>query len=243
MVKRPGRLTAAVELMDLPGTDAGERTRALRDLARFNRLFGGTRVILAHLARLLSPPPTAPASPAGMPIRILDVATGYGDIPRAIAQWARQRGLPVEIEALDHQERIAELAVRASAAYPEIRVHVGDALNLPYPDGSFEVVFASQVLHHMEGEDQGRLLSGLYRVARRAALVSDLLRGRWPFVVTWAGVHLFSRSRLIRHDGPLSIRRGFLAKELMTMAQEAGWRRAKVSRHVFFRLVLVGRKD
>jgi ubiquinone/menaquinone biosynthesis C-methylase UbiE len=238
MVKAPGRLAAAVELMDLPGTDMGERDHALRDLARFNRLFGGTRVILAHLAPLLSPPRTVPA-----PIRILDVATGYGDIPRAIAQWARQLGLPVEIEALDHQGGIAELAARASADFPEIRVHAGDALNLSYPDESFDVVFASQVLHHMEGEDQGRLLSGLYRVARRAALVSDLLRGRWPFVVTWAGVHLFSRSRLIRHDGPLSIRRGFLAEELMAMAREAGWRRARVARHIFFRLVLVGRKD
>ncbi|HYL79653.1 MAG TPA: methyltransferase domain-containing protein [Candidatus Acidoferrum sp.] len=243
MVKPPGRLAAAVELMDLPGTDPGEQARALRDLARFNRLFGGTRVILSHLASLLSPPRIAPTSPGGAPIRILDVATGYGDIPRAIAQWARQRGLPVEIEALDHQERIAELAARASADLPEIHVHVGDALNLPYPDRSFDVALASQVLHHMEGEDQGRLLSELYRVARRAALVSDLLRGRWPFAVTWAGVHLFSRSRLIRHDGPLSIRRGFLAGELMTMAREAGWRRATVSRHIFFRLVLVGRKD
>jgi ubiquinone/menaquinone biosynthesis C-methylase UbiE len=238
MVKTPRRLAAAVELMDLPGADAGEVARALRDLARFNRLFGGTRPILNHLASLLPPPQTAPA-----PIRILDVATGYADIPRAIVRWARQRGLPLEIEALDHQERIAKLAARASAAYPEICVHVGDALKLPYPDRSFDVVFASQVLHHMEGEDQCRLLSGLYRVARRAALVSDLLRGRWPLLVTWAGVHLFSRSRLIRHDGPLSIRRGFLADELVAMAQEAGWRRAKVSRHIWFRLVLVGWKD
>jgi len=243
MVKAPGRLTAVVELMDLPGTDAGERARALRDLARFNRLFGGTRAILNHLASLLPPPQTAPAPSGGTPIRILDVATGYGDIPRAIVRWARQRGLHLQIEALDHQDRIAELAARASAAYPEIRIHVGDALKLPYTDERFDVAFASQVLHHMEGEDQMRLLSELYRVARRAALVSDLRRGRWPFLVTWAGVHVISRSRLIRHDGPLSIRRGFLGEELVRTAREAGWRRAKVSRHAYFRLVLVGRKD
>jgi SAM-dependent methyltransferase len=238
MVRLPGRLIAAVELMDLPGTDAGELARALRDLARINRLFGGTRPILAHLAPLLSPARAAPA-----PIRILDVATGYGDIPRAIAQWARRRGLPLEIEALDHQERIAQLAARASVDYPEIRVHAGDALNLPYPDRSFDVVFASQVLHHMEGDDQRRLLSGLYRVARRVSVVSDLRRGRWPFLVTWASLHVASRSRLIHHDGPLSIRRGFLPEELARLAREAGWRGATVSRHAFFRLVLVGRKD
>lgn len=237
MVGMPDRLAAAVELMDLPGADAGELARALRDLAWINRAFGGTRPILRRLAPLLS----QPRSPSA-PIRILDVATGYADIPRTIARWARQQGLHLEVEALDHQERIVELAARASAAYPEIRVRMGDALNLPYPDESFDIVLASQVLHHMEGEDQVRLLSGLYRVARRVALVSDLRRGRWPYLVTWAAIHVVSRNRFIRHDGPLSIRRGFLAEELLRLAREAGWRHATVSSHAFFRLTLVGDK-
>lgn len=235
MVKGPGRLAAAVELMDLPGTDPGEVARALRQLARINRLFGGTRPVLTHLVPLLR------ARPA--PIRILDVATGYADIPRAILRRTRRLGLQLEIEALDHQDRIVDLAARASRGYPEIRVRPGDALRLAYPDESFDIVLASQVLHHMEGDEPVRLLSELYRVARRTVLVSDLRRGRWPLLVTWAALRVVSRSRLIRHDGPLSIRRGFLAEELLALAREAGWGRAAVARHPFFRLVLIGEKN
>ncbi|HSB69441.1 MAG TPA: methyltransferase domain-containing protein [Candidatus Methylomirabilis sp.] len=235
MVKGPGRLAAAVEWMDLPGTDAGELGRALRHLARVNRLFGGTRTVLTHLTPLLR---VCPA-----PIRILDVATGYADIPRAILRRTRRLGLQLEIEALDHQDRIVELAARASRGYPEIRIRSGDALSLDYPDESFDVILASQVLHHMEGDEPVRLLSELYRVARRAVLVSDLRRGRWPLLVTWTALRVVSRSRLIRHDGPMSIRRGFLAEELLALAREAGWGRAAVSRHAFFRLVLVGEKS
>jgi len=234
MVMALGRLVGAVELMDLPGRSPGELARTLEDLAWINRWLGGTRLVQRRLASLLDGLPG--------PIPLLDVATGYADIPRAIVRWGRRRRLSFQIDALDHHHQILELARRASRAHPEIRLRPGDALALPYPDGSFDFVLASLILHHMEGGDQAALLRELYRVARRGVLVSDLRRGRWPFVVTWAGLHVLSRSRLIHHDGPLSVRRGFLPEELLALAREAGWARARVSRHAVFRLALVGEK-
>jgi 2-polyprenyl-3-methyl-5-hydroxy-6-metoxy-1,4-benzoquinol methylase len=234
VVRGPDRLLGAHELMDLPDADPGELAHTLTDLAWINCWLGGTRLVRHHLAALLEGQ-TAPT-------RILDVATGYADIPRAIVRWGRRRRLPIEIEAIDHHEQIVRLAQEASAAYPEIRIRRGDALSLPYPDGSFDMVLASLVLHHMEGKEQIRLLRELYRVARRGVLVNDLRRGHWPFLVTWASLHVVSRNRLIHHDGPLSVRRGFLAGELLPLAREAGWKRVQVSHHPFFRLALVGGK-
>jgi 2-polyprenyl-3-methyl-5-hydroxy-6-metoxy-1,4-benzoquinol methylase len=234
MVTPPARLLGATELIDLPGTDPGELVRTLEDLAWINRWLGGTGVVLTYLASLLPNRPT--------PFPILDVATGYADIPRTIARWGRRRGLQVRIEAIDSHPQILELARRASLAYPEIHFREGDALALPYPDESFDVVLASLILHHTEGEAQARLLRELYRVARCAVVVNDLRRGRWPFLVTWVSLRLVSRSRLIHHDGPVSVRRGFLAAELLALAREAGWAQARVSRHPFFRLALIGEK-
>ncbi|MFI5338888.1 MAG: methyltransferase domain-containing protein [Candidatus Methylomirabilales bacterium] len=234
MVMTPGRLIGALELMELPDADPGELAQTLDDLAWINRRLGGMRLIHAHLASFLD-------DHAG-PIRILDVGTGYADVPRAIARWGRRIGLPVEIEGVDHHDGILALARHASATYPEIRIRQGDAMALPYPGGSFDIVLASLVLHHMEGEEQVWLLRELYRVARRAVLVNDLRRGYWPFVVTWAALHVVSRSRLTHHDGPLSVRRGFLPTELLALARRAGWVRARVSRHAFFRLALVVEK-
>jgi len=234
MVMGPDRLAGAIEMMDLPDADPAELARTLSDLAWINRWLGGRRLILHHLAPLLDG--------RAAPIRILDVGTGCADVPRAIARWARARQLPVEIEGIDHHGRIAALARQRSTAYPEIRIRNADALSLPYPEGSFHVVLASLVLHHMEGEEQVRLLRELYRVASRAVVVNDLRRGRWPFLVTWAALHILSRNRLIHHDGLLSVRRSFLPAELLALARRAGWARAQVARHAFFRLALVGEK-
>jgi 2-polyprenyl-3-methyl-5-hydroxy-6-metoxy-1,4-benzoquinol methylase len=234
MVTAPARLLGATEVMDLPGGDPGELARALVDLAWINRWLGGTHLVLNHLASLLPNPST--------PTRILDVATGYADIPRTIARWGRGRDLPLQIEALDSHPQILELARQASHAYPEIHLRNGDALTLPYPDEGFDVVLASLILHHTEGEAQARLLRELYRVARRAVVVNDLRRGRWPFAVTWMSLRLVSRSPIIHHDGPVSVRRGFLPAELLALARQAGWAQARVSHHAFFRLALVGEK-
>jgi 2-polyprenyl-3-methyl-5-hydroxy-6-metoxy-1,4-benzoquinol methylase len=234
MLSDRGRLTGATEMMDLPCADLQQLSRTLEDLAWINRRLGGTQLVRSHLASLLTNLPP--------PIRILDVATGYADVPRDIVSWARGRGLAIEIEAIDSHEQILELARKASRAYPEIRIRRENALDLPDPDGRYDVVLASLILHHTEGVAQVRLLRELYRVARYAVVVNDLLRGRWPYLVTWVSLRLVSRSRVIHHDGPVSVRRGFLPEELLALAREAGWAQARVSRHPFFRLALIGEK-
>ncbi len=234
MVTPPGRLVGASELMESPDVELRELGQALRGLEGINRSLGGLRLIRSQLAPLL------PVSPA--PLRILDVGTGFADIPRALVRWARRGGFPVEVEAVDRHAGILELAGRACAGYPEIRLHRADALALPFPDGSFDIVLASLILHHMEGSDPIRFLREVDRVACRAVIVNDLRRGRWPFVVTWASLRLLSRSRIHHHDGPVSIRRSFLPQELLDLALAAGWTDPRVSRHAFFRLALVERK-
>jgi SAM-dependent methyltransferase len=235
MVITPPRLTGVAERMDDPGLETRELAHALHALARINRLFGGTRVVLQHLPRLCHGLPA--------PVRVLDVGTGCADIPRVIVRWARRRGQPVEITALDRNLGTLAVAAQACADYPEIAVQRGDGLALPFPADSFALALASQVLHHMEATDPVCLLRELRRVARHGILVHDLRRGAWPHAVTWAALHLMSRSPIIRHDGPLSIQRGYLPAELTALARAAGWKTPRVVRHAFFRLALLEEKS
>ena len=94
----------------------------------------------------------------------------------------------------------------------------------------------SQLLHHFDDGEIPRVLRELDRVARRHVIVSDLRRswiaafGFW--LVSWPlGFH-----RVTRHDGVLSVLRGFTSAELSRHVQAATGQQATVRRHLGFRL-------
>jgi 2-polyprenyl-3-methyl-5-hydroxy-6-metoxy-1,4-benzoquinol methylase len=225
------RLAGVSELMDRPDLDPATLAHTLTDLARINRMFGATQVVLDSVTAWLA---TAPG-----PWTLLDVGTGSADIARALVDWARPRGIALTIEAIEKHPTTREFAAHACRGYPEIHIREGDALALPYAAQRFDLAFASQVLHHLDDREPAQFLQELRRVAARL-LISDLRRGAVPFLSTWCALHVVSTSLLIQNDGPLSIRRGFRASELRALAEAAGWHDIRVTRQRFFRLVLTG---
>src|SRR6185436_20758573 len=106
-------------------------------------------------------------------------------------------------------------------------------------DASFDFVTSSLVFHHFPEAPAASLLAEMARVARRAVLVNDLERHRVPWAVITVLAAL-GRNRMVRHDGPLSVLRGWRPHELLTLARSQGLgRRARVSRLFPYRLVLV----
>ncbi len=226
------RLESGVELLDRPGHPDREVQGNLRDLGRLNRLFGGVGGSLRELERLFGRSPQDT-------LTLLDVGTGGADIPRAICRWGRRRGLAVTVEGVDRSDQVLAAAAEWSRGYPEIRLRRMEAPPLPYADGSFDYAIASLVLHHLTTAQGVRLLREMGRVARRGVIVSDLARCRRASLLTAVGTRLLSRNRLTRHDGPMSVLRGFRPEELRRMAAEAGLRDARASRRPWFRLILV----
>src|SRR6185369_6688142 len=102
---------AQPELMDRPQPVSVELERDLRNLCQLNRFFGSHRLIRKFLERWIKP---------GVQLRIVDLATGFGDIPRLTVDYARSIGASVTIDAVDQNGATLEIARRFSAEYPEI---------------------------------------------------------------------------------------------------------------------------
>lgn len=222
------------ERMDAPDVDPAELDRSLADLRRVNRWLGGTRVVVHHLTRLLA------GTPPG-PVEVLDVATGSGDVPRTLVEWGRSRGRAMRVVATDVHAGTLAHARRYLHDVAGVRVEAADARDLPYDDGSFDIALCSTALHHFRDDDAVRVVHELARVSRIGFIVNDLERSRGAL---W-GVRLLAatvwRSHPVtRHDGPLSVRRSFTARELRDLARRAGVAHARVHRHLPFRLALVG---
>lgn len=229
------------ELIDLDPETYGlaEFAGSLADIRKVNRYLGDYRAILNFFSELV-PPVTEPLK---RPITVLDVATGSADIPLAIVKWARGRKMPIVVTAVDNNLLAVREAVSLTVGYPEISVAVADGFMLPFTAGSFDIVLCSKTLHHFSEEDTVRLLKEINRVASLGYIVMDLRRS-W---VAWALIamltRIFTRNRLTRHDGPMSVLRSYTVPELNTLAERAGLVRRSIARKPFWLMVVWGRKD
>ncbi|MBI4380473.1 MAG: methyltransferase domain-containing protein [candidate division NC10 bacterium] len=226
------RLQGVAELLDRPDNSDEEVRENLQDIERLNRYFGGARTALLHLSRMIT-------ERSQTRLTILDIATGGADIPRTICRWARRQRLGVTIEAVDRSHQVLAAAAEWSAGYPEIRLRQEEAPPLPYPDDSFDYVLCSLFFHHLTEAQGIHLLWEMRRVARHGLIVNDLMRSRRARLLTGIATRLLSGNHLTRHDGPMSVLRGFRSEELLHMSIEAGLGDVRISLHPWFRIALV----
>jgi SAM-dependent methyltransferase len=194
------------ELMDDTGLSGPEVELALREIAVVNRYLGGVATTLAGLAPRLR-------GRAG-PLRLLDVGTGGGDLPVAIAELGRRLGVPLAIVAVDRGADACRRARAAARSYPEITVVRADVFALPFPGRSFHLAHCAMFLHHFTQEESARILAALGALVREGIVVNDLHRHPFAYHAIRVLTRLLSRSRLVKFDAPLSVRRAFRAADL-----------------------------
>ncbi|MGH2380930.1 MAG: methyltransferase domain-containing protein [Candidatus Limnocylindria bacterium] len=197
----------AVELLDSGQLTPREIERNLADLARLNRLPGGTRASAAGIRRLLAGRRSA---------RVLDVGTGRGDVPIAFAR----RGW--DTTAVDTHPEVVKIARSQMDGEPGIQVMQADAGALPFEDGTFDVSHCSLLVHHLDPDAVVSMLREMRRVARLGVVINDLRRGLLPLVSTAASVIAIGGSRVTRTDGLTSARRAYTLDELDRMVDDAG---------------------
>lgn len=203
------RRRRGVELLDDPGADDALATRSLRDVAVANRFFGGTSAVLRAIAPVL-------ARAGGQHLTLLDVGTGAGDIPEKARALAVRHGVTLTTVGLERTGAVARAAQRRAGASV-----VGDALAIPFADRSADIVTCSQVLHHFDDAAALPLLREMHRVARQLVVVADLRRSWAAASGIWAASFLLGFHPVSRHDGRLSVLRGYRAAELEALVLRA----------------------
>jgi SAM-dependent methyltransferase len=212
-----------IEILDDPAVDPDLMKRSMRDVVRANSFFGGKRAALAELAPALSR--------IGREASVLDVGTGHGDIPAAAKHLARSRGVHLRTIGID-----MSLPLVAANSYGNDLTLLGNALELPFPDHSVDIVMASQVLHHFQHEPAVTMVREMNRVARHCVVISDLRRSFVAAAGLWLGSFPLGFHPVSRHDGVVSVMRGFTPTELAEIVQAATGQRPSVRKRLCFRL-------
>ena len=211
------------EVMDRPNLGAGELRRALGGLARLNWWSGAARPFRRPLGQLAS-------TLHGRPVRVLDVGSGGGEVPAAVASWLGRRSRGVELTLCDINPATLGIALeRMESRGVAAGGLVHDVTTGPLPDG-FDAVTSSLFLHHLEWEQAVAVLRHMARAAGSLLVVCDLRRSLVGLALAGTASRLLTASPVVRTDALLSVRAAFTVNEVRRLAREAGLDGAVIDR-------------
>jgi SAM-dependent methyltransferase len=203
------------ELMDDEGIGPREHDAALRGLARLNRVSRSDAILWPVLRRVA-------ASGNGRVLRVMDVATGSGDVPAALDARARSAGIRIEWTLCDRSPHaLARAEERAAGSGMNVRTVCVDVLAAPLPTDC-DVVISSLFLHHFDPHDAVRILRSMRDAARVAVGVADLDRTWLGLGLATLGARVLSRSPVVHFDAAASVRAAHARAEIESLARDAG---------------------
>jgi ubiquinone/menaquinone biosynthesis C-methylase UbiE len=215
------------ELLDSDQGTSEEVAGSLADLQWLNRHFGGHTTTAALLSRV--------AERTGLKaLTFLDVAGATGDVASAALDRLKRIGLALDVTVIDRSaSHLAKHKERNGAA-----ALVGDALQLPFCNGSFDVVGSSLFVHHLEPEQIVRFVNEALRISRHAVIINDLRRDPIHLLTAYAGGAIY-RSRITRHDSVASVKRAYTPEELREILSQSDAGEIEITRHFFYRMGVV----
>jgi ubiquinone/menaquinone biosynthesis C-methylase UbiE len=212
------------EILDSDDCSPQEVETSLRDLSRINRWFGGVATTQKLIERVA-------AATGQKCFSLLEVAAGFGEVPKVAGERLGPKGIRLDVTLLDR---------RHSHLLPGNRSVVADALALPFPGNSFDLVSSSLFTHHLEPTELISFVNEALRVSRRAVLINDLIRHPLHLALVYAGFPLM-RSHVSRVDGVASVRRAYTPEEMRAMLSDEvlATQPIEISRHYLFRMGVI----
>ena len=211
------------EILDSDNCPKQEVEASLQDLCRINRWFGGVDTTRKLIERVAS-------ATGEKKFSLLEVAAGYGEVPRQAGEQLLKKGIKLEITDLD---RVPTHLQRSH------RVLVADALALPFADNTFDLVSCSLFAHHLEPGELARFGEEACRVSRSAVLINDLVRHPLHLALVYAGFPLM-RSYISRRDGVASVRRAYEPEEMHAiLCSSQCCQKIEITRHYLFRMGVI----
>ncbi|MNI31409.1 hypothetical protein D3C73_852930 [compost metagenome] len=222
------------ELMDDFNEGGLDLIEALRHLRWLNRIFGAAGPTLYGVKHVWAS--------AGRPehITIMDIGSGSGDVNRKLLRWASKNQIQMNIILVDITEEACEQARLMYQDDERVQVIKRNLFDLQ--ENQADIVTATQFVHHFPSEELPQVVKKLLAVSRFGVVINDIHRHWIPWLAVWIMTHIISRNRYIRHDGPLSVAKGFRRSDWQALKQALAQPFISYSWKPLFRYVVIARK-
>ncbi len=227
--------TEESELMDFPDSDLYmlENTLALFEI--LNRCMTRVRSILTlYVIRAMQRRPERE-------YHLVDLGAGACETAAWLLNYCRDKNLKLRISACDHDRRVVRYARKHYGSVTHLKILHRD---MRFIDDlkPIDFIFANHLLHHLRDPQIIELIQYLSRFSHATIIFNDLQRRRLSYTAYYLISFLFPQNNFARHDGLVSIRKGFTNRELRDLIKTAQPNGVKYQIRTLFpgRILLIG---
>lgn len=217
------------EIMDDFELQGDEMKILLTDLKRVNKWLGGNRITIDGIIKLLAEHAKKDT------ITILDIGCGDGAMLRECAYFAEKRGYTFDLIGIDANAHILKEAKKRSKNFKNISFKQLNVFSENLNEISFDIALCTLFVHHLTDTEIKLTLNRLLAKVKVGLVVNDLQRSRIAYWLFSIFSNLFLKTKIARHDGLVSIAKGFRRKEIKLLSKEIKNSRSDISWRWAFR--------
>lgn len=217
------------ELLDREDIPFADIKKNMQELAFINTWLGGHRISILGLRQLLQNRTS---------IHICEIGCGGGDNLLTLYKWCRQNNIRARFTGIDINRECITVAENQQALKDHCNWIVSDYYKVVF-DSKPDIIFSSLFCHHFTDNELINQLQWMKENSKIGFFINDLHRHWLAYYSIRFLTRLFSSSYLVKNDAPVSVTRGFIKKEWITIFTKAGIRNYLIQWRRMFRYLVI----
>lgn len=206
----------APELMDDLQCSGPVVVKTLHEIDFINRKLGGDQVTFQAFKKIVEDIPKETR------IKVADLGCGGGGMIRRLTLWAKKQNRSMEFVGIDANPNIVSIAEEENKGLKNVAFETDNILSEEFQNNNYEIILVTLVLHHFTDQELISLVRSLQKKVSHALIINDLHRHWLAYYSIKLLTGLFSKSKMVRYDAPLSVLRGFKRSDLENILSKAG---------------------
>ena len=223
------------ELIDDLYCDGPELKQTFSELRTINKLLGGNKVTTNGIGKLL-------LTSTRTKISIADVGCGNGDMIRVMVNWAEKKSLITECIGIDANPNTVTIAEQNLQDLSNVAFETANVFDADFREKKVDIITCTLFTHHFTNEELVRMFMSFGEKAQLGMVINDLHRHPLAYYSIKLLTTLFSKSKQVKNDAPVSVLRSFHKGELAVLLKEAGWEKFQITWHWAFRWQVIAYK-
>jgi len=200
------------EILDQNNIPFMEIERNMKELDFINRHLGGHSITLRGFKKLLQNKKT---------ISVCEIGCGGGDNLSSINNFCKKKAIKSLFAGIDINKDCIAFA-KKNCKIENAEFIVADYKDVQFGTAKPGIIFSSLFCHHFTNDELIKMLGWMYKNSTEGFFINDLHRHPVAYYFIKTATRLFSKSRLVKNDAPLSVLRGFRKREWKKIFEKAG---------------------